>query len=66
MNKKQIVVTAAVAATLGALHGARELRAAIEHRNAVYRAAPSGSPGDVLARLKANHAVRAAVRGASK
>ncbi|MEZ2349564.1 hypothetical protein [Caballeronia sp. RCC_10] len=66
MNKKQNVVAAAVAATLGALHGARELRAAIEHRNAAYHAAPSGSPGDVLARLKANQAVRAAIRGASQ
>lgn len=50
-------------AAVRALDRARELRAAIEERDRVYRAAPSGSPSDLLARLKANHAVRAAVLG---
>ncbi|MDR5809527.1 hypothetical protein [Caballeronia sp. LZ019] len=61
MNKKQIV--AAVPTTLGALDRAHAMRAAIEHRDAVYRAAQSGSPGNALTRLRANERVRAAVRG---
>jgi hypothetical protein len=63
MNMKQISVAAVVAISLGALGSARELRAAIEHRDSGYRAAPSGSPNDVLTRLRANAKFRAVVRG---
>jgi hypothetical protein len=52
-------------AAVRALNQARGIRAAIEKRDRVNRAAPGNSADDVLARLRANHAVRAAVRGES-
>ena len=51
-------------AAMRALNRVRGIRAAVEERDRVYRAAPSGSPSDVLDRLRANAKVRAAVRGA--
>jgi hypothetical protein len=50
-------------ATLHALGWARSVRVAVEKRDRIYRAAPSRSTDDVLSRLRANAAVRAAMRG---
>jgi hypothetical protein len=47
-------------AAMRALSRVRGIRVAVEERDRVYRAAPSGSPGDVLTRLLANAKVRAA------
>ncbi|SAK48297.1 hypothetical protein AWB79_01275 [Caballeronia hypogeia] len=48
-------------AAVRALNRVRGIRATVEERDRLYRAAPSDAPGDVLERLRANAKVRAAV-----